>query len=329
MKRGLRLAGFVVMLVATAASIWLIARSWQGQDLSTYATPSAAAGVGVAIAFYVAGVMLSALAWRQLLLGTGLHNSWTELCGIISVTQVGKYLPGNVAHHLGRGALAISRGIGAVPLVGTGLAEIALLALASVAVGGTALLASGQLGVLAGLGDFGIVGLVLAAATLVLVGLPLLRRLVPPLVARFSSRLAEQPGLAALPGTWPIIRAFTLYSMVYLTFGLGIAAMARMLLPGVEQDGWLLVAAFSLAWIIGFATPGAPAGVGIRETVMLLLLGQAYTPADASAIVLAIRVATTLGDIALLPLGWWQLNATRPHVTAVGPDGTVQEQEPR
>lgn len=326
MKRALRLAGLVVVIGATMGSIYLIARSWQGQDLSAYATPTAAGGVGVALLFYVAGVMVSALAWRQLLLGMDLRNSWAELCGIVSATQIGKYLPGNVAHHLGRGALSMSRGIGAVPLVTTGLAEVALLALASVTVGGIALMASGRLGVLGELGNLAIIGLVVLTAALVLVGLPLLRHAVPWLVSRFFPRLAGQPGLANLPGPAPILRAFALYSLVYVTFGAGILAMAHLLLPGVEQDGWLLLAAFSLAWIVGFATPGAPAGVGVREAVMLLMLGSAYAPADASATVLAIRVATTLGDVALLPLGWWQLRLSRP--PAAGAAGEVAPPEP-
>ena len=312
MKRGLRLAGLAVMIGATAASIYLIARSWRGQDLSAYATPAAAGGIALALVFYVVGVMVSALAWRQLLLGMDTRNSWTELCGIVSSTQIGKYLPGNVAHHLGRGALSMGRGIGAVPLVTTGLAEVALLALASVTVGGIALMLSGRLGVLGGLGDLGIVGLVILAAVLALIGLAILRHAGPLLISRFAPRLAGRPEIATLPGAGPIIRAFTLYSLVYLIFGAGIVLMSRMLLPGVEQDGWLLLAAFSLAWIIGFATPGAPGGIGVREAVMLLLLSEAYAPADASAAVLAIRVATTLGDVALLPLGWWQLRAPRP-----------------
>lgn len=328
MKRALRLAGLAVMIVATAASVYLIARSWRGQDLSAYATPAAAGGVAVALAFYVAGVMASALAWRQLLLGMGLRNSWTELCGIVSATQVGKYLPGNVAHHVGRGALSMARGIGPVPLLTTGLAEIALLTLASIAVGGVALMFSGRLGVLGGLGDPGIIGLVVLASALVLAGLAALRRLAPALVARFAPRFSGRPELTSLPGPLPIMRAFALYALVYLVFGVGIALMARLLLPGVGQDPWLLVAAFALAWIIGFATPGAPAGVGVREAVMLLLLSEAYAPADASATVLAIRVATTLGDLALLPLGWWQLRCSRRDAPVAASSDPPPEREP-
>ena len=64
-----------------------------------------------------------------------------------------------------------------------------------------------------------------------------------------------------------------------------------------------LVAGFALAGIVGFVTPGAPAGLGVREGVMLLLLGTQYPAAEAGAIVVGLRLATTLGDILLFPIG--------------------------
>lgn len=311
MKRAVRLLGTAVAVAATALSIYLIARSWQGRDLSAYATPAAAGGIALAVCFYLAGVAVSALAWRELLAGMGVRKRWMELCGIVSATQIGKYLPGNVAHHLGRGALALQRGIGPVPLVSTGLAEIALLCVASVAVGGVSLLLSGRIGVLADIGELHLVGLVVGVAALGLLGLGLLRRTLRWLFARFAPRLAGDAELEA-PAPASIFRAFALYALVYVVFGAGLVGMASLLLPGVEQHGWLLLAAFSLAWIIGFATPGAPAGVGVREAVMLVLLSDAYPPADASALILALRIATTLGDVILLPAGLWQLRSTRP-----------------
>lgn len=307
MKRWHRIAGLAVGLAATAASAYFIATAWRGQDLSAYASPGAAAGIGVAIAFYVAGVMVSAAAWRTTLVSVGVRNSWIELSGIVSVTQVGKYLPGNVAQHLGRAALAMDRGIGVAAVVVTGVLEVALLALASVAVGGGALLLSGQIAWLGELGDLAVVGCVLLASVSVIAAVVLVRRHGAALVARLAPTHASRIRSAKLPTTPSIAKAWVLYAAVYVAFGIGIAVMARMLLGGADQDPWLLLAAFSLAWIVGFATPGAPAGVGVREAVMLLLLAPAYTPADAGAIVLALRLATTLGDFVLLPIGWWQL----------------------
>lgn len=322
MKRAIRLLGLAVAVGATALSIFLIARSWKGEDLSAYATPAAAAGIGLAVCFYLIGVAISASAWRELLAGTGLRKGWAELCGIVSATQVGKYLPGNVAHHLGRGALALDRGIGPAPLVSTGLAEIGLLCVASVVVGGISLLLSGRVQVLGDIGGVRIAALVAGCAALGIAGLAMLRPVTAWLLERFAPQLSGQ-ARAVSPGPLAILRAFALYALVYVVFGIGIIVMAGLLLPDARPHRWLLLASFSLAWIMGFATPGAPAGVGVREAVMLVLLSDAYTPADASALILAIRIATTLGDVLLLPVGLWQLRLTRPPRTET--DRSIEE----
>ncbi|WP_298579329.1 hypothetical protein [uncultured Luteimonas sp.] len=314
-----------VAIATTGLSIYLIGRSWRGQDLSAYATPAAASGIALAVGFYLLGVAVSALGWRELLLGMGLRKRWMELCGIVSATQVGKYLPGNVAHHLGRGALALDRGIGPAPMVLTGLAEIGLLCIASVVVGGASLLLSGRVQVLADIGGLHVVGLVAGCAALGLLGLGMLKYVTPWLLWRFAPQQARQTQVAA-PGPATMVRALLLYALVYLVFGIGIIGMAGLLLPEAPRHGWLLLASFSLAWIMGFATPGAPAGVGVREAVMLILLSDAYTPADASAVILAIRIATTLGDVLLLPIGLWQLRATKP---AMGAATRITEKLPQ
>lgn len=304
MKRGLRALGWLAGIAATAGSIYYIGISWKGQDLAQYASPAALAGLATGILFYVIGVLVSALAWRKLLAGVGLKNRWGQLAGIVSITQIAKYLPGNVAQHVGRASLCFSRGIGPAPFFVTAGIELALLLPASALIGTGALLASGRSigSVTLGKGEVvvAISALAVAAVALVVV----MRRAGPMLLARFAPRLADRFTATALPPSSALLQAFLLYCLVYVAFGGGIVAMAALITTGIEQHGWLLVAAFSLAWIVGFVTPGAPAGVGVREGVMLLIMGTAYPPAAAAAIVVALRLATTLGDVLLLPLGW-------------------------
>src|SRR3546814_9620714 len=59
---------------------------------------------------------------------------------------------------------------------------------------------------------------------------------------------------------------------------------------------YLITSAFALSWVLGFLAPGAPAGLGAREGIMLLLL-HGSAPAEALLIfVLLARVVTVLGD---------------------------------
>lgn len=319
MKGLRRPLGIVIGLVATALCVVFVARAWRGQDFSTYASPQALAALAVCVAGYVLGVGISAHAWRQLLAGSGLQRSWRELAGIVSVTQVGKYLPGNVAQHIGRASLALQRGIGAAPLATTVVVEMLLLMLASLVVGVLALLLSDTSLAVIPL-DRGPAAALLAGLVLIVIaGLLTLRRFGPPLLRRFAPRQAGLLDPAQLPSAASIARAFVSYCAVYLSFGAGIVLMAQLLAPTATPDPWLLVAAFALAWIIGFVTPGAPAGLGVREGVMLLILGTTYPAATAGVLVVALRLATSIGDVLLLPLGGWLLRRSPATTTTVSP----------
>jgi len=63
--------------------------------------------------------------------------------------------------------------------------------------------------------------------------------------------------------------------------------------------------------VAGFFAPGAPAGLGIRETLMLLILRTGYAEADALVIVVGARVATILGDVAAFLTGSLSLLLSR------------------
>jgi hypothetical protein len=66
-----------------------------------------------------------------------------------------------------------------------------------------------------------------------------------------------------------------------------------------QSDGVLLsmIPGYALAWLCGFVIPGASAGLGVREAVIVLLFGD-----DPAALFTAMgmRVVTTLGDVLLL-----------------------------
>jgi uncharacterized membrane protein YbhN (UPF0104 family) len=123
------------------------------------------------------------------------------------------------------------------------------------------------------------------------------------LLRRFAPRYAPALDGALLPSQASLARAFMLYCAVYLVVGAGLILQAHCLLPSERHENWLLIAAFSLAWAVGFVTPGAPGGLGVREGLMLLMLAPVYTAASASVLVIALRIATTLGDVLILCAG--------------------------
>ena len=70
-------------------------------------------------------------------------------------------------------------------------------------------------------------------------------------------------------------------------------------LPFDVWCGWL-----SLAWIVGYVTPGAPAGIGLREAVLALGLSPALGESGALALALLYRLVTTIADGVIAALGF-------------------------
>jgi hypothetical protein len=58
-----------------------------------------------------------------------------------------------------------------------------------------------------------------------------------------------------------------------------------------------IIGVYSLSWIIGFITPGAPAGLGIREAIMSAMLFGVIQENLVITAVLLFRIVTILGDV--------------------------------
>jgi len=305
-----RILGLLTGLIATALVVVYTMRALDGHDLTVYATPKAIGAIGLAALCWMMVVPLMALAWRGMLAGLKVHKSWRELTAILGITQFAKYVPGNVLQYLGRAGMCLSRGINARAFAATVVPETLLMIGAALTVG-------------VGTGSFSAVGtlvvrrhheqltlivtlLVVAALILVIGG-----KFAPRLLQRLAPRYADLLAGKLLPPRVRMLGAFSLYCAMYFCTGIGLAALAHLLLPGIAQDYWLLIASFSLAWVVGFVTPGAPGGFGVREGLLLLMLAPVYTPVAASILVIALRIATTAGDSFSFAIGLLILPRTK------------------
>ena len=298
MSRWIRHLGLLLGLVATAAFVVYAARTLHGQDLSRYVSLRAVSGIVVAAVCYSLVIPISALAWRLLLKDMRVCRRWSELGTIMGITQLAKYIPGNVGQHIGRAAMSLGRGIPLRPYGISVVSEAILAVIAATLVGVVGCGMSGP-GLRLLLGHHGTLTLpvLLVAACALALGIMLARRTLPSLLHRFASKQHGGDAHGTLPGNRALASALLIYVMNYLVFGAGITVMTLLLLPGQPSQWLLLTGGFALAWVIGFFAPGAPAGLGVREGLMLALLQFSYSPPDALLIVIAMRLATTAGDI--------------------------------
>jgi hypothetical protein len=285
-RRTAQVAGLLLTVVACAFVLREMATVDFGKlVIARPGSTGAILVVGIVI-YTLLGFLLATAWWRLVsMLGPGSLRLDVALA-IYAVTQSYKYLPSNLFHFVGRHAAAARVGVSHTTLAGAATLEAGFL-----------IVAAGLL--IACLGPdvvFGLAArvgtrwqLILAGAAAVLLGLA---------------------GLAIV--TWALTYRDTLKHSVGRVFSSSVSAMAMYtiffvvcggivgLLFGVIDGDWShvgllrLTGYVSLAWAFGFLVPGAPAGIGIRETIFILTLGE-MAGRDTAIVVAALYRLTTLG----------------------------------
>lgn len=306
MKYLFKALGILLALAAGTYFVLYAHKALAGKDLSALLDGKVIlAGTSLTL-IYAASIITTAIAWALLLRSMNQPAKFGLLLPILATTQFGKYLPGNVAQHIGRIALARSASVQLPAAVFSVAYELLLALVASAHIGALTLLWSPpaalltwrvteyRLPLLATVTVFAIAALWLAPSFAVWLG-----RL------RGGQRSEEKSGLTRLhldPTT--VVACYALYASGFVTIGAGLWLVAQALADPTSQVPGVLffVGAFASSWILGFIAPGAPAGLGIREALLSAWLSGVMAPIDVVLLVVTLRIATTLGD--LLNFAW-------------------------
>jgi hypothetical protein len=218
---------------------------------------------------YGAGNLLLARAWWHLLAFFEVKTKWRWACKAYGLSQLAKYVPGNIFHLAGRQALGMAAGLPTRPLVKSAVWELGLIAIA---------------GALFSLLTVPLVWPDLSLWLSYLLFVVVTAILFAALYKLLSSSLA-----VAL--IWQM--AFLVVSGLVFFGTLTLVVTPTTVLPAMT----VLCGAFVIAWLVGLVTPGAPAGVGVRELVLLFLLKGVVGEADLLLAVVFGRVVTVVGDL--------------------------------
>lgn len=305
MRLALRWLGWPVAVAVVGYFIWFAFRTFRLQDLSSLATPKAIVAILVAACLYALIIPISGAAWMILLRRQGEAWSPARLASILAVTQLAKYIPGGIAQPVGRAAMSVRHGMALRAFTVTVIQESVLAIAASIVVG-VSLLSLSPLGIAqlpAGYRNIVFLGAAAAGATVLLFasGATWLPRWVKSRRWLSTAFLAIGPA----PGISTTLVVSFAYCLNYLAIGLGVWAIGQALGLGVSGNYGLLTGAFSLAWLLGFVVPGAPAGLGVREGTMTLLLAHAVPQYQILVLVVAVRIATFAGDGICFAVGYW------------------------
>jgi len=262
-----------------------------------------AAALAASVLAYVILTLVDGAAWVLLLRGCGAPLGLRDGLLVFCIAQFGKYVPGNVAQHLGRVWLAREHGVPAAPVVFT----IAVETLTAVLVG--LLLIAVSLASMPDPADAALRWRMLAFAAPAVAGvavlLHLLNRYRPWPLRRL---LGDQP--FPLPGSGAFALYVASHAASFLLMSVATDLVARFVFGVADPHFALLPGVLAMGWVSGFVVPGAPAGLGVREAVLLAGLGPLLGPGPAAGVTLATRLLGSVADAllfggGLLARGLW------------------------
>lgn len=228
-------------------------------------------------------LLINHLSDRKRSLATGLY--------IHGSTQIMKYVPGNVFHYLGRQMKGTRFGWSQMTIAASSFMEIVLNVGSGILVSFAFLSLIPQQALPEVLSDLHYLTIPLVAI-LALCLLVFLSRLAGQRMA-IASRFVQRSAMARVA-----FSALAIYSVFFLTSGILLLFCARILDSAIDSHliGYFL-AIYPLAWLAGYLTPGAPGGLGVRETVLVVGLSQVVGEATAVLASLLFRLVSITGEI--------------------------------
>jgi glycosyltransferase 2 family protein len=303
-SRRVRIAMRLVALALVALLAWRLRELWQENppDLS-----DANIGLLVVAAFSsLAAVVAYGSVWPVILRHIGARVPH-DAVRLFFQSQLGKYVPGSVWQYAGRVGLAKARGVPArLTMISVGV-EVAASAIAAALVGVLVLPLAIALPLL-------LVLAVVAAAVWLSRARPprrlvrgvsrAVRRVVPLAPADLAVALRATPGVTIV------------YVPVWAAYGVALWLTARSFTPIPATDVLYCSGTFALGWLAGMAAVFAPSGIGVREAVLVALLGPRIGHTDALVVAAMSRILLTAADLAGAGAGLALARVGREHLGA-------------
>ncbi|MFJ3034280.1 YbhN family protein [Curtobacterium pusillum] len=289
--RVLTIVKWAAAVVAVAFLVWSIAKQWD-KIVHDFASLDVTT-VTVGIVFTIVALVANMLSWRAMMAASGYRVPLAAASSIFFVGQLGKYIPGGVWSIAAQAELGRAHGL---QRTGSAVAALASMLVSMV----TAAIV-------------GIVAVLLATSTgfatfwwLILVIVVGLVCLTPPVLGRLIAiafRVLRRP-----PQDTTLTWSGTVMSLVWsLAMWVAYGVQATVVLRALGADSPALfpvaVGAYAVAWLVGFVVVIAPAGIGPREGILVLLLGSVAGGSAPLALAVISRVFMTIGDVVLAGVG--------------------------
>lgn len=265
-------------------------------DVKYIKSPISAIVLGVLLSIgYVAIVYISSYAWKTTLefINKG-KIPFHEILTVYSKSNIGKYVPGNVMQFAGRNILAGKLGFKQLDItfcsiieIGMLLATDCILSLIFAMKSFKSILKDVFYKIHPGM-LYGIVIVVIIIVTVV-IWLLITKSTIIKNYKHFFTK-----GFLVL-----LCKLFCIYSITLIIPGIFLVLILQLVLGASISlpISLIIISGYTISWVLGFVVPGAPGGIGIRESIMLLMLGPIFTNNIVLLAAILLRITSTVGDI--------------------------------
>lgn len=234
-------------------------------------------------------VLFSPLSYKILIrLTTGTKVSFGIIQSLCCKTNLYKYLPGNVFQYIGKNQLAVILNLKHTEVALATFLEILMTVVSSTLV---AFLFSGNI-VALWIKENKRAGIIpIAVGCIIMLAFFICRKKRRTVLYKFSffRSIHNVIGLMEVIG-WQVCMIVTNAILFVCTF----IAMGFVLELKEIQN---IIGLFALSFCVGFVTPGAPGGMGIREMMFVIFMGQAFSEVQIVAVAVLFRFISVLGDV--------------------------------
>ena len=297
LKKVIKTVGNVVMIAALA----FVVKKLFDMDisLSQFREGRVLAALSLCMLVTTVIIIFSCYPWlvftRSL---SGRKIPFSTAMPVYTQSNLYKYLPGNVFQYVGRNQLASDMDISHVDVACATVLDV-LFCVFWTAVISVILLGGRIAELMAEYGRnllmVGAVGIVLLILLIIVIKLKFKDKL-KSYLSRYSKAFAKENRPMLLRGAFYYLLQNTVSAVMYFV-------CLKLIVPQADTGELIaLTGAFMFAWIIGFVTPGAPGGIGIREGVMLFVCGDKFSDRIV-LFVLVMRIASIGADLAAFIIG--------------------------
>lgn len=296
-KKYYKVIGTIVTVIALVFVVKKIVT--MDVDWSMFASGRIIALIGGCVLVQTAVILFMSMPWvRFVRILSGTNIPMKDALPVYTKSNLMKYVPGNIFQYVGRNQLAADLKISHVDVACATVLDI-VCSMVTPLLLIVVLMGKNMLELIRTYSTNFLLVLGAGIAVLVLLLLLLRWKFREPLQRYFEKyrKLLNRKILIRVLGV------FLLYVVQYIISTAMYAVPAVFLFDVPAEKLGLFLGTYLFSWIIGFITPGAPGGIGIREAVMMLMCGSFLDTDTIMLYAVTMRLVSTFGDIAAFLVG--------------------------